>query len=379
MAVALKPHEAFRVQVILQETVRKLHFLGRLMQNHKSTGQDDTTEMMGDEISRIIAEQRRLEQQYAGLVKRRENLTGIAYKSEYLQVKDEIKEVANALRENTKHLGRVLKDNPNLGDNMAKIERDRQQLIRHLEDLVGDLFSLNYHSFAYQVADSLHAHDLLAKKKHQEKEAATNAKQLQEDYEREKQEYVTEVKEAQTEIQRQREKLKEAKNYQAIRVEYEQKESSALIAAELRSLKDRETGKLEKIQKLRQRKQVEQQVHQRLSEYIDGKLEHITANSEQWKQKREVETHDLLGNINKMHDKKEQAKKFLDELNEEIEHEKQRQLDRERKEQEREDKLRQDREENERKTAACGVIAREFLKYKDVAGKGKKKKRGKKK
>ena len=65
-----------------------------------NAGRDEMTEIMGDEISRIISEQRNLEQRYAQLVSLRSSLTGISNKDNFLKVKEEIKQVAQALREN---------------------------------------------------------------------------------------------------------------------------------------------------------------------------------------------------------------------------------------------------------------------------------------
>ena len=45
---------------------------------------------MGDEISRIIAEQRKLEQKYAELVAQRATLTGIHNKAKHTAVAEEI-------------------------------------------------------------------------------------------------------------------------------------------------------------------------------------------------------------------------------------------------------------------------------------------------
>lgn len=52
----MKPHEAFRVQVILDDAIKKLQFLATIMQTLKTGGDDEMSEMMGDEISRIISE-----------------------------------------------------------------------------------------------------------------------------------------------------------------------------------------------------------------------------------------------------------------------------------------------------------------------------------
>lgn len=382
MAVVIKPHEAFRIQVVLRDTTKKVQFLGSVMQTLKSEGRDDATELMGDEISRIISEQRSLEQQYAQRVKERSLLTGIANKEKSLEVKGKIKEIANALRENTRHLCRVLKDNPNLQDNLLKIERDRQQLVGVLEDLNSDMFSMNYHSFAYRVAEELQLQDLLFKKKQQEKETSANARQLQEDYKKELQEYQNETKEAQLEIQRRRDELAEAKKAQSFQVKYKDKDLNANYGSQFRQYQEAEKELLDQIEELKKKKEMELKVHQRLSSFMEKGRNNMTKEIDEWKQKKESDVRDLVLRINQVSTKKESAKKKLEALTEEIEGEKKRLTEKETEEKEREDRMREEREDNERKYKACTVLAREFLKYKEIMSKLKPKKKktgGKKK
>jgi hypothetical protein len=345
-----------------------------------NAGRDEMTEIMGDEISRIISEQRNLEQRYAQLVSLRSSLTGISNKDNFLKVKEEIKQVAQALRENTRHLCRVLKDNPNLQGNLMKIQKDRQELAAMLDELTKDLYGLNYHSFGYNIAEEMQKQDLLTRKRQQEKETTQNAKQLQEDYKKELQEYQKESKEAQDEIQKLRDELAEAKTYQAFRLKYEEKEARAREACESRQHQHDLYEKEEEVKALVKKKEVEEMVHNRLEKFMERKFDQFNKELEEWKYKHEQDARDLNERIVQMTEKKDKAKTKLEALNEEVEGEKQRQLEREREEREREDKLRQEREDNERKTEACRLIAREYLKYKELAGKKKKprKKKGKK-
>ena len=235
MEKSIKPHEAFRIQALLKDSLKKLNFLGRVMQMSKSKEKDDTTEIMGDEISRIISEQRKLEQQYAELVKIRSSLTGISNKAKFEEVKKQIKEVANLLRENTKQLCRVLKENPNVQDNLVKIEKDRQQLVHTLQDLKTNLNSLNYHTFAFNVTEELHFQDLLYQKRQLEKETSINAKSLAEDYKKEYQDYITETKEAQQEIQKLRDDAAQQKITQTFSLKYREKDLNAGYLSEYRN------------------------------------------------------------------------------------------------------------------------------------------------
>lgn len=64
--------------------------------------------MMSEEISRVMSEQRNLEQKYAQLVQNRQNLTGIINKKQLEDNNEEIKVVAKQLKESTRTLSRVL-------------------------------------------------------------------------------------------------------------------------------------------------------------------------------------------------------------------------------------------------------------------------------
>ena len=113
---------------VLDEAVEKLTFLGSITPDvlqHR----DELSKFVGDEISRIIVEQRHLEARYEELIAERGTLKGLANKARYKEVQQEIAEVSRSLRESTKHLCRNLKDNPNISGNLIKIQRERADLI----------------------------------------------------------------------------------------------------------------------------------------------------------------------------------------------------------------------------------------------------------
>jgi hypothetical protein len=94
---------------------------------------------VGDTISRIIEEQRRLESRYETLIAQRGVLKGLANKSKYKENQHEIQEVSRALRESTKNLCRNLKDNPNISGNLLKIQQEREDLQELLDRTLDEL------------------------------------------------------------------------------------------------------------------------------------------------------------------------------------------------------------------------------------------------
>ena len=98
--------EAIRAQILLDDSLKKLNFLSSLSSNASSMHRDELTQFMGDEISRIIQEQRDLEVKYEQLIEQRGSLKGLMHKKEFQNVQVAIQEVAHRLRESNKALCR---------------------------------------------------------------------------------------------------------------------------------------------------------------------------------------------------------------------------------------------------------------------------------
>jgi hypothetical protein len=136
----LKPIMAQRSIAVLEDCLEKLAFLGSITPDVLAH-RDELSQFVGDEISRIIDEQRRLEQRYEELIAQRGVLKGLANKSKYKQNQIEIQDVSRALRESTKNLCRNLKDNPNISGNLMKIQKEREGLQDMLQRTVRELES----------------------------------------------------------------------------------------------------------------------------------------------------------------------------------------------------------------------------------------------
>lgn len=92
--------ETFKLDVVIQEAIDKLLFLDTLKSNMGS----EMSEMMSEEISRVMTEQRNLEKKYAMLGQKRAQLKGLNNKEELKKTIEEIKETAKDLKESTRAL-----------------------------------------------------------------------------------------------------------------------------------------------------------------------------------------------------------------------------------------------------------------------------------
>lgn len=117
---SLNPTEAHRVAAILTESIKKLDIINSLnIEEHPH--KEELSDLVNDEISRIIEEQRRLQIKYQELIMQRSNLKNVTNKAKYKEIQSEIEETATSLRYATKVLCRNLKENPDVAENVSKV------------------------------------------------------------------------------------------------------------------------------------------------------------------------------------------------------------------------------------------------------------------
>jgi hypothetical protein len=107
-AEQLSPSEAVSMSALLDDCCEKLAFLGTIspdVNEHKM----EESNRIGDEMSRIIAEQRQLEDKFEQLIQQRSELKASSNKKRAEENTEEIKEVARQLKLKTKLLCRNLK------------------------------------------------------------------------------------------------------------------------------------------------------------------------------------------------------------------------------------------------------------------------------
>jgi hypothetical protein len=114
--------EGFKVSVLLQESIGKMEVLSLLAPQVTDVEKENFSELLNDEISRIIEEQRRLQARYEELIMQRNQMKNSTNKPKYKEIHAEIEEIATALRYATKVLCRNLKENPDIAENQMKVD-----------------------------------------------------------------------------------------------------------------------------------------------------------------------------------------------------------------------------------------------------------------
>ena len=213
--------ETFKIDVVVEETIQKLMFLDTL----KSNMGQEMNEMMSEEISRVMTEQRNLEKKYARLGQQRAQLKGLKNKDKLRETIEEIKETAKVLKESTTALCRVLKDTPDAKGNQDKIRDDRYELQNCLSDLLLEVKDLSFAKFKTYVKDGLDNMEKLGKLRKEEKDYQNKIKQINSERNEKQKESSAEFEETQSDIKMLEKSLNDTKTDSELFLRYLENEA----------------------------------------------------------------------------------------------------------------------------------------------------------
>ncbi|GKT29913.1 Dynein regulatory complex protein 9 like protein [Aduncisulcus paluster] len=130
--------ETIIIKSLLGETVEKFNFL-ELIAPDVLSHHEELSEYVGEEMSRIIQHQRKLETEFESLAAKRAQLTGVGKRVERELVQKEIDNISKQLKQSTKILCKNLKDNPNVSVNLLKVQKHREELQRLLASTLSEI------------------------------------------------------------------------------------------------------------------------------------------------------------------------------------------------------------------------------------------------
>lgn len=283
----LTPVETERVLAVLEETLDKLQFLGSITPDVLAH-RDELSQFVGDEISRIIQDQRQLEKRYEELILERGNLKGLANKSKYKENQREIQDVSRKLRESTKNLCRNLKDNPNVGGNLVKIQKERSDLEELLRGTFRDLAENSTFDRLLTTVDDdkkseQHIEDLISL----EKETTEAVRNLEKDLEEEKLEHEQQVKDRKELISTLKQQLREMKTKTVVKMEYARAEAMAKISSKQRTYNQDQKDRERTIKKLERERDVEVMVHDETLSFLETRQSELLGLTLEWNERYE--------------------------------------------------------------------------------------------
>ena len=284
--------ESARISSIIEEALEKLSFLASITPDVMAH-RDELSQIVGDEITRIIQEQRGLELRYEELIAQRASLKALSNKAKYKENQELIKEVARALRESTKELCRNLKGNPNIAENLSKIQTERSNLQNLLSKTLRELRENSFSTLTTTVEEEKARNDMILEVIAKEKEVSAAVKKLQEDLSSERHQHEAEVEERNEIISKLKEELQEVRTKSAIETKYLQKESRARLQS-LNRIYYQSTSELdEQIWKVRKQLEIEVLANRESEEFLKRKVVSLQKDAGDWMQRYETDFEEL--------------------------------------------------------------------------------------
>lgn len=302
--------EAFRAQVLLEEALHKLEFLTSISSSGPAHG-DELTQFMGDEISRIIQEQRTLEKKYEELIAARGQLKGLCNKQKYRDIQLEIKSVSNRLKESNKNLCRNLKENPDVPGNINRMKDERALVVDWLEDTKTDLLEFSFQNLVQKVENEKKNQEQLNEMKKKESDASKEVRRLEAELQQEQADYEKDNGAANREIKDLKEELQKNKTISDIEFKFEDKKlrarEQALLRYHAQCLKKLE----EELKDLEAAQHMEQTVHDRAQEFLEEKCRQLMEQKEQWKDEFDRDWTEKNNDLNNLTEKRGECRAEL--------------------------------------------------------------------
>ncbi|CAE7664158.1 DRC9, partial [Symbiodinium pilosum] len=293
----------------------KLSFLTSISSSASVHG-DELTQFMGDEISRIIQEQRDLERKYEERIAERGQLKGLCNKAKFMETQREIQDVAHKLKESNKSLCRNLKENPNVQGNLQKMQAERAQVQEWLEETKTDLMEMSFANLVAKVEAERREQERLSEVKRKEQKNSQAVKDLEDDLQRERSDHEKETKIANQEIKELKEELQKNKTISDIEYKFEEKKLRAREQALLRIHAQMEKKLVEEVEKLVDAQDMETAVHERAHAFLDQRIKHLYDENIAWTKDHEKEVDNRTVELDMLKERRAAAHTELAELEE---------------------------------------------------------------
>eukprot|EP00877_Chromochloris_zofingiensis_P005335 jgi/Chrzof1/14802/Cz09g16210.t1 len=319
-ALQLSPLETAHVHAVLQSTIDKLALVGVINVDPRLQAQE-LTQSVGDDITRMISEQKEHEQRFQALIAAQPALRNLPNKAKLRENQAEVQHVSEALRAATRQLCRSLKDNPNVTDNMAKVATERQALQSLLNSCLANLQERQCIQPIIDVVMTTEQAEIEMRETIEAERAATSAvKTLRAELRDEKVAHEEQMRERRQDLVLLKDELRTEKMMVAVDARYHGKDSAATnqCMRRLERTQLEEMGR--ELELLRQQIDIERSVHATTVEFLSSKVGDLQSQAASWQSKRDEDGHtkdrelEMLHNmIQKEHERRREVTAQLQE------------------------------------------------------------------
>lgn len=288
-ASALDALEASSARALYKLALERIALVA-MMVNETSRQAQELSASVGEEVSRVIKEQRYLESRFEAVVAQRAVLRTLPNKTKYKENEAELAEIAQKLRVATQTLSRNLKDNPDVTENMAKIARERITLSSLLATLATEAETQGYETLVRTVRDEQERENLRKALKDKERATSQAVKELKAVIRQEKEDHEDAMAENRKRLTVLKNELKELKSVTTVDGRYAEKNliSGNACSSRMQHLRISELER--ESLKLRQRIEIEKRCNAMSKDFLSKKMSRLSDDNVKWSNKHDSET-----------------------------------------------------------------------------------------
>ncbi|KAJ3304254.1 hypothetical protein HDV03_002991 [Kappamyces sp. JEL0829] len=181
-ASLLPPGRAQCYIAIFEDALEQLSVLGDITPEAMKTD----NKQLAEKITKILGEQRMLQDKYQELLLERDQSKGMANKTKFKEIQSTLADISNQLSLLTQTLGRLLKTHPSVAQNLLKIQQERSALQALLARSIRELRECKFDSLIHAVEEEYKKRNTLQNTISRESDAQETLKELQRELANEK-------------------------------------------------------------------------------------------------------------------------------------------------------------------------------------------------
>lgn len=282
--------QASSVRALLKSSLERIALVG-VIEPEISRQAHELAQSVGEEVGRVIGEQRDLEQRFESLVTQRAVLQTMPNKLKLKENQRQLAEIAQRLRVTTLTLTRNLQENPSVAENMAKIAKERISLSSFLATLVTEAETNGYETLVRTANEDREKQMARSELQAKERETCNGVKLMKQTIRDEKAKHEQEMAQYRQRLVALKEAHKELNSTVTVNTRYREKEVASTNSCAARTQNER-IAELERTSlKLKQRIEVEKRVSEMSRVFLKTSIDRLTKDEIRWTNKHDEETH----------------------------------------------------------------------------------------
>ncbi|KAJ3276772.1 Sorting nexin-3 [Terramyces sp. JEL0728] len=282
----LPPARAQAFIAIFEDALEQLSVLGDITPEAMKSD----NKQLAEKITKILNEQRTLQEKYQELLIERDQSKLMANKMKFKEIQSTLTDINNQIMQLTQTLGRLLKTHPSVAQNLLKIQQERSALQALLGRSIRELKENRFESLIQTVEEEYKKRNTLQNTINKENDALENLKELQRELANEKKLIHDETNDRNQVIQQLKDTIQEINSLTVSEQKYIKKEVKAHENSVKLNCSQREAQLLaEKNQLLNKIKQ-EGAAHNKIMEFLAVQRNNLETSIQEWMVRYEEDT-----------------------------------------------------------------------------------------